>query len=255
MVKTKKKSHKRNKIKDPQFSKQIHKGTMASKTSINYEYQDYDNIIDVLELMVMESPKLKKEVKFFKEDPINAFLTLDLYRVDRIYPEYMKVVEFKKELERLVKNKTGKTKLIPIILNIRYTKKDNHANMLVINLQTKEIELFEPHGLRSSDSVIGGIMGGYKQKYKFVETFFKKHLPEFTLKNVMDPIPGKSFQVLHDPKQHTGYCVTWCMMYSNYRILNPDISTEKLVKHMHQKINQRLLLQYASYSELLLKGK
>jgi hypothetical protein len=167
----------------------------------------------------------------------------------------MKVVEFKKELERLVKNKTGKTKLIPIILNIRYTKKDNHANMLLLNLQTKEIELFEPHGSRSSDSVIGGIMGGYKIKYKFVETFFKKHLPDFTLKNVMDPIPGKSFQVLHDPKQHTGYCVTWCMMYSNYRILNPDISTEKLVKHMHQKINQRLLLQYASYSELLLKGK
>ena len=44
-------------------------------------------------------------------------------------------------------------------------------------------------------------------------------------------------------------------MYSNYRILNPDISSEKLVKYMHGKINQRLLLQYASYSENLLKGK
>ena len=71
----------------------------------------------------------------------------------------------------------------------------------------------------------------------------------------MAPVPGRSFQVLHDPKQHTGYCVTWCMMYSNYRILNPKISSEKLIRYMHQKINKRLLLQYASYSELLLKGK
>ena len=86
MVKTKKRSlkvHNKKKIKDPQFSKQIHKGTLASKASINYEYQDYDNIIDTLELIVDESAKLKKEVKFFKGDPINAFLTLDLYRSSR----------------------------------------------------------------------------------------------------------------------------------------------------------------------------
>ena len=255
MVKTKRRSLKSKKIKDPQFSKKIHKGTMASKTSINYEYQDYDNIIDTLELIVSDNDKLMKEVKFFKKDPINAFLTLDLYKKDRIYPEYMKMKDFKKELLRLVKNKTGKTIFIPIILNIRYTKKDNHANMIIINLQTKEIELFEPHGFRQSDSVIGGMEGGYKKKYLFVEKFFKKHLPDFHLNNVMSPVPGRSFQVLHDPKQHTGYCVTWCMMYSNYRILNPKLSSEELIRYMHAKINQRLLLQYASYSELLLKGK
>ena len=72
MVKTKKRSLKAKKIKDPKFSKKIHKGTMASKASINYEYQDYDNIIDTLELIVSESDKLMKEVKFFKKDPINA---------------------------------------------------------------------------------------------------------------------------------------------------------------------------------------
>ena len=62
MVKTKRRSLKSKKIKDPQFSKKIHKGTMASKTSINYEYQDYDNIIDTLELIVSDNDKLMKGV-------------------------------------------------------------------------------------------------------------------------------------------------------------------------------------------------
>ena len=43
-----------------------------------YEYQDYSNIMDVLELILSENKKLSKHVQLFKKDPTDAFLTIDL---------------------------------------------------------------------------------------------------------------------------------------------------------------------------------
>lgn len=241
-----------SKIKDPPFSKIIHKGTAASKGSIVYEYQDYSNIMDTLEI-ILENNQLSKNVQLFKKDPINAFITIDLHRQSRIYPEYMKLHDFLNELRTYVYRYKGSKYLIPIILNIRYTKKDNHANMILMNIKNKTIELFEPHGNRLSNSVIGGVEGGYKKKTVFVREFFHKHFPEFNVVNVNRSLHGRSFQVLHDPREHSGYCVTWCMMYTHYRILNPNVSIDKLIGYMDKKINTNLLLRYASYSEHLLK--
>ena len=242
-----------SKIKDPPFLNTIHKGTAASKGSIVYEYQDYSNIMDTLEI-ILENNQLSKYVHLFKKDPVNAFITIDLHRQQRIYPEYMKLKDFIKELRSYVyRYKKGGKYLIPLILNIRYTKKENHANMILMNIQNQTVELFEPHGNRLSDSVIGGIEGGYKKKTVFVREFFHKHFPEFKVINVNRSLHGRSFQVLHDPREHSGYCVTWCLLYTHYRILNPNVSIDKLIGYMDKKINTNLLLRYASYSEHLLK--
>lgn len=255
MGKTKKQTKRKtsSKIKDVPFAKTIHKGTMASKGSIIYEYQDYSNIMDVLELILSENKKLEKQVQLFKKDPTDAFLTIDLYLKQRIYPEYLKMKEFNKELKSYVDKK--KVHFIPIIVNIRYTKRDNHANMVLMNLKDMTVELFEPHGNRLTDSTIGGIEGGYKKKTIFIHNFFHKHFPEFKVINVNRSLHGRSFQVLHDPREHTGYCVTWSLLYTHYRILNPNVSIDKLIRYMDQKIDTKLLLQYAQYSENLLKGK
>ena len=49
-----------------------------------------------------------------------------------------------------------------------------------MNLNTMEIELFEPHGNRSSMSVIGGIEGGYKKRL-FLFINFLINITEFTI--------------------------------------------------------------------------
>lgn len=251
---SKKTKRKINKIIDPPFLNEIHKGTMASKGSIFYEYQDYSNIMDTLEILVSENKKLERYVQLFKKDPNNAFLTIDLYsNKQRIFPEYITLKEFLKELKFYFDKK--EKILIPIILNIRYKKKDNHANMIIINLNNMTLELFEPHGNRLSDSVIGDIEGGYKKKTIFVHKFFNKYFPELKIINVNRTLRGRSFQVLYDPKEHTGYCVTWCLLYTHYRILNPNISIDRLIQYMDKKIKTNLLLKYASYSEHLLKNK
>ena len=262
MGKTKKKTKEKrrtkkresSKIIDPPFLNVIHKGTMASKGSILYEYQDYSNIMDTLEIIVSENKKLERYVQLFRKDPNNAFLTIDLYsKKQRIFPEYISLKFFLKELKYYIDKK--EKILIPIILNIRYKKKDNHANMILINLNNMTLELFEPHGNRSSNSVIGDIEGGYKKKTFFVRDFFNKYFPELKIINVNRSLSGRSFQVRYDPREHTGYCVTWCLLYTHYRILNPTISIDKLIRYMDQKIKTNLLLKYASYSEQLLKNK
>ena len=58
-----------------------------------------------------------------------------------------------------------------------------------------------------------------------------------------------------DPKGHTGFCVTWSILYSHYRFLNPSVPLSVLVKYIHHKINARYILRYAKYIETIVKDK
>ena len=71
--------------------------------------------------------------------------------------------------------------------------------------------------------------------------------------NTVDIINKPSFQANFDA--HSGYCVTWSILYAHYRILNPDVPLEKLIEYMDSKVNTQYLLKYAAYIEEVLKGK
>ena len=147
---------------------------------------------------------------------------------------------------------TGKKKFIPIILNVIHPSY-YHANILLIDTDLKRVELFEPHGYKSKDSTIEGISSAYYNKLKAVKHFFKKILPDFLFVNTVDIINEPSFQANFDA--HSGYCVTWSILYAHYRILNPDVPLDKLIEYMEARVNTRYLLRYASYIEEVLKGK
>ena len=70
----------------------------------------------------------------------------------------------------------------------------------------------------------------------------------------MDYVKKTAFQILYDPDEHTGYCVTWSTLFAEYRILNPDVDSEVLAKHIDKKITTKLLLQYSSKLEETLKN-
>ena len=62
-----------------------------------------------------------------------------------------------------------------------------------------------------------------------------------------------AFQILYDPDEHTGYCVTWAL-YAEYRILNPNVTSQNLAKYIDKKITTKLLLKYSSKVEDTLKN-
>ena len=63
-----------------------------------------------------------------------------------------------------------------------------------------------------------------------------------------------SFQVLLDPDENTGFCVIWCILFSHYRLLNPDILLSRLLKHINKEITTNKLLRYAKYVEEIIKS-
>ena len=264
-VKTKRKANSKTKTKivDPPFARTISKGTAASPglgpedcCSIDYEtdgtdyhYQSYENVAVFLESIIKTNPSIQKDIFLF-DDTSDAFLDLDLKR-GNLKPLFLSHKKFVQALRNGLKTKS---RFIPVILNLTISQGDNHANILVINKKTKQIELFEPHGARTSSSELGGIQSAYKKKKTILKKFFKGILPDYKVTNVVDAVKQTAFQMTEDPKGHTGFCVTWSILYAHYRFLNPNVPLGDLVRYMHHKITARLILRYAKYIETIVKS-
>jgi hypothetical protein len=235
---TKKNKSKKN-IVDVQLSDNISKGTKATEGFIEYHYQNYSNILDFL-IRIKNS-----DLCFFKSR--NNFISLDVDNMnDGIIVS--DIYKFKKDLDNCLKNKN---RFVPIILNL-ITNDGNHANILLIDKNTKIIELYEPHGSRTSSSELGGLRGAYVKKVKELKKFFN-YLVRYDVKNIVDYQRGTEFQMKNDPVRHSGFCVTWSILFVHYRILNPNISLNYLMKYLAKKITSRKILQYAKFIEETLK--
>lgn len=239
-----KRLQKQHKIVDIPFSESQSKGTAATLGDIHFHYQNYSNMMDYFHKI--DPPN----VCFFKDG--KAFLNL---RIDDmkmgIYPLEHNEISFKNNLIKCLKSKY---RFIPIILNL-ITNEGNHANILLVDKKDKIIELYEPHGSRPVHSVLGGIKGAYNKKIGEVRRFWRKLLPDYKVINVVDFKKGTHFQMEYDPDNHSGFCVTWSILFVHYRILNPHVKLEDLVKYIAARVTTTKLLQYAKYVEDNIKNK
>ena len=240
---------KTKKIIDPSFSKKIHKGTAASANRIDYHYQKYSNIMEYLGIIKKQN-KLK-DIYIFDGTIFANLINLNLNRLV-IKPYILSHSIFNNALKKSKKNR-----FCPLVLSVDLTdggEYDSHANIIMVDHKLKTVELFEPHGTRTDSSELGDITAAYSKKLRVLKKYFKKILPDYKFINVVDYVKKTAFQVLYDPDEHTGYCVTWSTLYAEYRILNPDVDAELLAKYLDKKITTELLLKYSSKVEETLKG-
>lgn len=233
-----------NNIVDVPFSRLRSKGTYASSGGIHFHYQNYSNVMNYLRGLNITN------ACFFKNR--DAFLNLNIDK-RKMSVKTMGLDEnlFLSELRECLKNSK---RFIPIILNLA-TKDGNHANILLIDKQNEKIELYEPHGSRDSESVLGSVKGAYSKKIRELKKFWRSILPEYNVVNVVDYKRGTHFQMEYDPENHSGFCVTWSILFTHYRLLNPDVKIDTLIKYLSKKINTIKLLQYAKYVEESIKHK
>jgi hypothetical protein len=250
-------------IRDPEFSEASHKGTDASSECVlcqgKYNYQDYEVFARYVE-HIIGSEGLYYVT--FTSDVEDMTIGLDMV-TGKIAPYYLSNAGFKKVVQRGVHDE--ETQLTPIILNLELDdssnprgsrhQSNNHANCLVIHKPTKTIELFEPHGYRTSGSTLGGNPGDYDRKLRFLKRYWKKRLPSYTVVNVVDAVKKTAFQSRYDPADHSGYCITWALLYTHYRLLNPTTPYKELIQHIDHKITTRLLLRYAKRVEETMKNE
>jgi hypothetical protein len=234
----------KHKIVDVPFSYKKTAGSNATCGVIDFHYQNYSNVMDFFH--VIDHPS----VCFFKEG--RAFLTLQIENMKRgIYPFEHNDMDFRRNVVRCLQSPR---RFVPIILNL-VTDEGNHANILLLDSKEKIIELYEPHGSRNSSSCLGGIVGAYRKKIGALRRYWKEMLPEFKIINVVDYRKGTAFQVKYDPDNHSGFCITWTILFVHYRLLNPHVELPSLIKYISCRIKTSKLLQYAKYVEDNIKGK
>lgn len=231
--KKKKKTVKKKEIIDIPFSKFKSKGTNATLGSIYFHYQQYANIRYFFHYL-----KMKNKFDLNYVNPI-----LDIYSIgNKIVYKDIPDLKFNNEFNIVIINLT--------------TKKENHANIALVNNKINTIEFFEPHGYRRNKySEIDDNKGIYRKKIKVLKEIFKSLLPNHSFIDVVSMHKKTSFQTELDPDEHTGFCVMWCILFVHYRLLNQDILISRLVKYIVKNMTTVKLLKYSKFVEEIIKQK
>ena len=190
-----------------------------------------------------------------KNDWLNTFIKINLNTENVKRSELvLKNIELRNEKENIkiiydlvkVCENEGKRFFICTVMLIVPGKPGSHANIIVIDLKEKTIELFEPHGKRTELSTLDSLEGAYHISDKLLKKMFKDILPKYRYISPQTYLPTYGLQARID--SYTGLCVTWSIMYVHYRLLNPNINRKTLVRHM-SKLSKNFLLKYARYIE------
>jgi len=226
-------------IIDAPLDKETNKGTKASSNFVDYDYQRLNNIIR----FIRTEMKHNNDIYYFRslED---SFIKLNLLTL-KIKPYYISLDNYTENIKKAVSKR-----YVPITVNIQL-KTHSHANIILIDNELKNIEYFEPHGYVKEENTLESIEGAYYTKLKLAQVFFSKILPDYNFINVSDYFKKQGFQMKHDSRH--GYCVTWCIIYVHYRLLNPNIPINILIKYLYYYVNLNKLLRYARYIEKVLK--
>ena len=232
------------------LSKEISLGPKAKKTTIDYNYQDYDNIFNYFMIVFSKKSKFKivcipNLTLHYKDFKTRAALAYDIEN-DILYHGF----EDKTKEDIIKCSKKSNIRFIYFTFIIYSDEKASisHANVIIIDLHKKTYERFEPHGKQS------------EEEGKIVNKLFRNRvkrvfgLEDFTYISPANISPIIGIQSIAD--SYCGMCITISMMYLHMRILNPDIPQKKLVKFLINRDKNKLkemILKYAKHVEESLK--
>ena len=249
------KRHVKDEIKDVPFSKDKSKGSKASTANINYHYQDFANTFRYVEILLKRNNKFRKLVCIPKisESWMRAFLVQQFTKKENSYSflsvkpvdENIPITKFVKKVKECLKTH----QIVPVNFTLELPKYGKHANMIIFDSKHKTIEHFEPHGFYEDSQ--WSISRAYTKVIIGTKRFAVKYFPEYILISPKNYEPKNGLQSTVDA--YGGMCVSWSILYLNYRILNPEVSSKVLVRHINNKIKRVQLLRFTRYVELILK--
>ena len=152
-------------------------------------------------------------------------------------------------LKWMVNNKSNGCRWFIVPIGIEFNS-FSHANYLIIDIETMEIERFEPHGAYPPV--------GYNYAPELLDTTISNYIGESGLEfkyfKPIDYLPKIGFQTIEinelkadyigDPN---GFCALWCIWWTDIRLSNPDITRTKLIK----LLTKELINNKYSYKKLI----
>jgi ankyrin repeat protein len=145
-----------------------------------------------------------------------------------------------RELTHIKINK--KIRFFSTPIGIELNTKDyvyGHANILLFDFVTMQVERFEPHGAeppygldynaRLLDNLLENKIDSFKLGFKYISPF--DYLPKigFQIKEIYE----LKSDYIGDPN---GFCAVWCIWWTDMRIGNSDIERNKLVDLLFKEI-------------------
>lgn len=129
--------------------------------------------------------------------------------------------------------------LIIFKLTILNDMNQSHANMIIYDVDKNIIERFDPYGIvpyidsESIDAYLSGLFTSIIPDVEYIS-------PQLTSN-------GISFQVYSDENNSNnyvendpnGFCVAWCLWYSEMRAMNSDVCPKNLIKFSVKDINNK----------------
>ena len=128
-----------------------------------------------------------------------------------------------------------------------------HANVLIFDTVSKTVDRYDPHGSQCE----GYTCPAYNQDKidAILKKEFKKILPDYNFIDFSVACPNIGPQVKAEIFDRTGYCVTWSLMFTVLRILNPGKSPEAINKQLldgtRAEIFSKMLKFAKFYSDVL----
>jgi hypothetical protein len=227
------------------------------------------SIIDDLSIYIVNQTNLSM-ISYLEPTQIifKHFYEIDSAKQNQIYDEDKNMVAFSSNKIMGV-IRTCKQKFIVINITLIYDNEDGHANILIFNPNTNEVEIFEP-GF-NNDENCHKETNNMKKIYPFLvaELFGKKveYIPQkdyitYNIQNTQE----------NECVANIGHCRTWCIWYVDKRLEYPDKTAKEAFKIISNKyiiganktINDtnltNLIANYVDYihnqrKELLLKRK
>tara|TARA_B100000900_G_scaffold386548_1_gene377100 strand:+ start:684 stop:1487 length:804 start_codon:yes stop_codon:yes gene_type:complete len=246
---------KKIKIIDVPLSKEKSKGSMASLGNIDYHYQEFSNTFNYFNILLKRNKRFRKFICIpdVGESWMRAFLVQefteksDKYDIMSIKPvdNFISIKYFVKKLNKCLRSH----QIVPVNFTLELPNYGKHANMIVFDSKKKTIEHFEPHGFHEDSQ--WSISRAYLKSISGVKRFSLKYFPGYRVISPKDFEPRNGLQSTIDA--FSGMCVTWSILYLNYKILNPTIPIKILVRHINKKIKRNELLRFTRYVELTLK--
>jgi hypothetical protein len=227
-------------------------GPRAQPGKIDFHYQNITNVINFFLRIVQRDPRLRFGVVCIPEgrSPINPELKGSVF----IYLKENKLYQSPGIKETINNCRRQGIRFVIMTLNIADTvgpKGSSHQNMLIVDTKKETIERFEPHGQIK------------KLFYKDDQKKINRMIPDKLIKpnklklkylspNLISPLIGPQRKA----DAFCGMCVTFSIMYTHLRLLNPHLSQKKVTEMMMRGTKERVkekILKYARFVEEILK--
>ena len=226
-------------------------GPKARPGRIDYHYQNITNVISFFFTIIRNDPRLSNKIACIPEttNPINPELKSSVF----VYIKENKVFASPRLNKSIEKCKKEGYRFVIMTLNIGDTLAPHgisHQNMLIADLKNKTIERFEPHGQNKTLF----IYNDQEKVNKLVQNFLKnrKINYKYLSPKIISPIVGPQSKA----DAFCGMCVTFSIMYTHLRLLNPHLSQRKVNEMMMRGTPARVrdkILKYARFVEDVLK--